>query len=301
MYSFLKPSVLPDPVPANLPLIPRIIWQTCKDKNKIPPQLFECVEKLRAMNPSWEHRFFDDQSQLVALQKVCSDRFLKAYERIEPKYGAARADLFRYVMVFLHGGAYMDLKSGTTRPLDEILRPDDAFIISQWDNGPDGMFPGIGTRKPLEDIPGGEYEQWFVIAQPGHPFLAAVIEQVLDNVDRYNPFTSGYAGERVLNVTGPNAYTRVIWKLEHDYPNRRICAWPEGLRYTMLEALDTHQALVKGHYSNLSLPFLTNSGLTGWARLRYEGLEILFWMASKIRQMNYWRLTRRRAKKATDA
>lgn len=281
MYSFLKPGVVPDSVPANLPLIPRIIWQTCEDKNAIHPRLLDCVEALQTTNPSWQHRLYDNAGRFEALKEVCSDRLLQAYSRINPKYGAARADLFRYVMVFLHGGVYMDLKSGTTRPLDDILRPDDAFLISQWDNGPDGMFPGIGMRESLKDVPGGEYQQWFVIAQPGHPFLSAVIEEVLENVDRYNPLFLGHAGERVLNLTGPNAYTRAIRKIENDHPHRRICAWNEGLRYTMLEGLQTHQTLDKAHYSNLLLPLLTNTGLTGWARLRYDFLGALTWSDRK--------------------
>lgn len=297
MPSFLKTGVTPDLIPSQEPFIPRIIWQTSKDKTKILSELFDCIEKLKAMNPTWDHRLFDDASQLAMLQEVCSDRFLKAYARIQPRYGAARADLFRYVAVYLHGGAYLDLKSGTTRSLEEILKPDDHFVISQWDNGPDGMFPGVGTRKTLK-VPGGEYEQWFVIAEPGHPFLAAIIEKALDNIENYNPFVFGHGGKGVLNVMGPNHYTLTIRSLEKFHPNRHICAWAEGLRYTMFDDLNAHQKLDKGHYGNILLAPVTSTGLTGAAWFRFIVLETLFWPFSALRRLNNKRLKRHYARKA---
>jgi inositol phosphorylceramide mannosyltransferase catalytic subunit len=296
MPSFLKPSVSPDRAPSSPPFIPRILWQTSKNMHQIPAELAACIGMLTAMNPTWEHRLYDDDSQILALTAVCSERFMKAYSRIQPKYGAARADLFRYVMIYLHGGVYMDLKSGTTRPLEEILRPDDRFIISQWDNGPDGMFPTIGTRKTL-NVPGGEYEQWFVIAEPGHPFLEAVLERALENIEKFNPFVFGYGGKGVLNVMGPNLYTLAIRSIESSFPNRRICAWKEGLRYTMLDNLNAHQKLDKNHYGNALLSPVTSFGLTGFSLLRFKVLEALYVPIKLFRGWNNKRLEARRERK----
>lgn len=296
LEAVFKAGIVPDAAAQIAPFVPRVIWQTCKDRSALAPALANCVAQLQAMNPNWQHRLFDDESQDAALSAVCSDRFMAAYRRIEPRYGAARADLFRYVMIYLHGGIYMDLKSGTLRPLDQILHDDDRFIISQWDNGPDGLFPGVGTRKTLRDVPGGEYEQWFVCAAPGHPFLAEVLETVLRNIESYNPFVFGHAGKGVLNVMGPNVYTRSIRKLEDKHLHRRICAWTEGLRYTVLEGLKTHQALDKGHYSHVSLAPVTAKGLTGWPLLRYQLLETLYLPMVGLRGVNNARLEKRRAK-----
>ena len=297
MYSFLKPGVLPDPLPAKAPFIPRIIWQTTRDRHAIKPQLAQCIQTVKDMNPDWEHRQFDDQLQYEFLSRVCSDRFMAVYDRVQPKYGAAKADLFRYVAVFLYGGAYMDLKSGTTRPLDEILRPDDHFIISQWDNGPDGAFPGLGLNKDLKHIPGGEYEQWFVIASPGHPFLAAIIEQAMANAENYNPFRFGHGGKGVLNVFGPNVYTLSIRALEAKHPHRKICAWHEGLKYTLLEDLHAHQRIDSGHYNRVYLPPVTPKNLSPLKAFMFNLNEILYWPISKLRSLNHARLRRRAIRK----
>lgn len=298
MYSFLKSGVKPDSVPANEPFIPRKIWQTTKDRHNVSPELAGCVETLKSMNPEWAHQLFDDEAQRTFLESVCSDRFMRAYDRIQPSHGAARADMFRYVIAFLHGGAYMDLKAGTTRPLEEILRPDDRFILSQWDNGPDGLFPGIGERRELRDIQGGEFEQWFTIAVPGHPFLAEVLERVLDNVESYDPFEVGHGGVGILNVYGPNAYTRAIHRIRGQHPHRMICAWHEGLRYTQFECLEAHRNFDKFHYHRVELAPVTSVGLTGPARVRYYWREALAAPYFALRKLNRARLRRHRARKA---
>lgn len=297
MVSFLKTGIVPDRIAEGQPRIPRKLWQTTRDRQALRPELRQCVEKLKATNPTWEHRLFDDATQLEFLRSVCSERFLRAYGRINPRYGAARADLFRYVVVYLRGGAYLDLKSGTTRPLDSILRPDDRFIISQWDNGPDGLFSGVGINRTLRDVPGGEYEQWFVIAEPGHPYLAAVLEQVLENIERYRAHRFGHGGKGILNVMGPYAYTRAIRSVETPGAHRRISSWREGLRYTMFDSLHTHQAIDSGHYGRRMRPPLTAAGLTGGDWLGYWASEVLYLPVSWIRGLNYARLNRRRFRK----
>ncbi len=293
--TFLKPGTRPDPVPVEPPFIPRILWQTTRDRHRIPPKLAACMDRLKATNPGWEHRLFDDESQLAFLRGVCSDRFLQAYARIQRRYGAARADLFRYVAVYMHGGAYLDLKSGTTRPLDDILRPDDRYILSQWDNGPDGMFPGVGAHRKHRDVPGSEYEQWFIIAAPGHPYLAAVLEHVLDNMDRYNPFTASNGGKAVLEMMGPIAYTRAIHRIRMQHPHRMISAWTDGVRYTMFGDLEAHRSLDAMHYLRGETPVLGHTGLTGTGQWRYRMLAAAYRPVATLRAWNVRRLARLRA------
>ena len=294
-YSFLKSDVLPDQLPLPLRSIPRKIWQTCKDTNSIKPDLLHCISALKEMNPNWEYTLFDDVSQYQFLKSVCSNRFLKAYERIHPLFGAARADLFRYLIVFLHGGAYFDLKSGVIRPLDDILRKDDSFIISQWDNGPGGRFPGGGIKPPLKNIPGGEYEQWNLISTPGHPFLAVVIERVMLNIENYSALKFGHGSKGTLNVFGPNAFTLAIHSVLDKFSHRKIISWREGVRYTMLEGV-THYELDPLHYSRHQIAPVTSHGLLGWSKTRYCLAEFAIWPISRLRIINYRRLQKRRLK-----
>ena len=295
MHAFLKNGVMEALTLSSTTCIPRIIWQTAKDKNKIPLDLLNCVNKIKDMNQNWEHRLFDDGLQLAKLQEVCNDRFMRAYKRIEPRYGAARADLFRYVMIYLYGGAYFDLKSGTSRPLDDILRPDDEFLISQWDNSSKGLFPGVGFRKSIKDIPGGEYQQWFIIARPGHPFLAAAIERALLNIETYNPYMHGYGGDAVLRLVGPDVYTRGIRDLEERCAHRFVNSWKDGLIYSMLPSAQSHKDLDPNHYGSVDLLPLTSVGLSVLPMLRFEFLKFLHFPVRLFRRWNKRRLLHRRA------
>lgn len=300
-YSFLKAGLGPNDVPKEGAVrIPRLIWQTVRDMHALDPEIQTCVHRLRTLNLAWKHQLFDDRSQLEFLQSVCSDRFMRAYHRIAPEYGAARADLFRYVAIFLHGGAYFDIKSGTSRPLDEILHDDDEFLLSQWDNGSAGKFPGAGFSRALADIPGGEFEQWFIVARPGHPYLAAVLEQVIENIETYSPYRFGHGAKGVLNLCGPNAYTRTIHRNLGKGRYRKVVSWPEGIRYTMLGDLNTHKRLDKNYYGRAISAPVTDHGLEGWQRARYWLLEGSYWPYSRLRWLNHRRLYRRKIRNKGD-
>jgi hypothetical protein len=299
MNSFLRGGVYPDSMPSNGVLIPRKIYQTTKDINLVPKQLLNCINKLKSINQNWNHTLFDDRSQYEYIRSVGSERFIRAYDRIQKLHGASRADLFRYLIIFLHGGVYLDVKSGTSRPLDSILQKNDTFIISQWDNSPTGRFPGAGFWPELKNIPGGEYEQWNVIATPGHPFLAAVIENVINKIENYNALKFGHGPKSVLRVTGPWVYTLTIHPMVEFFPHRKVISYKEGLNYTMLDSADHMPAHVKLdalHYSKYMAAPVTPVGLTGWGKIKYFFGEMVIWPVSKIRYFNHQRIIKKREK-----
>ena len=56
----------------------------------------------------------------------------------------ARADFFRYLLVYQLGGVYLDIKSSLDKPLKDVLRAEDQFILTHWDNRPGEQYEGIG-------------------------------------------------------------------------------------------------------------------------------------------------------------
>jgi hypothetical protein len=190
---------------------------------------------------------------------------LAVFDRIRPEYGAARADVFRYLLLYKRGGVYLDIKSGLTRPLDEILLPDDQALLSQWDT------QGIAGRArfgkhPEINLPGGELQQWQIISAAGHPFLRAVIEDVLNNIASYNPWRHGTGGEGVYRVTGPIAYTKAIVPLMSQNPHRLVIDTEAGLIYSAIKS--SHKKLFKGHYLRRTDSIIKQRGialLSGWS------------------------------------
>ncbi len=188
---------------------------------------------------------------------------LRYYNSIDPAYGAARADLFRYLLIYKCGGVYLDIKSGLEQPLDEIIEPDDTYILSRW-GGDDPKFRGWGFHPELfEDYGVGEFQQWHVIAAPGHPFLRAAIQRVLANIGMYIPAFHGVGAEGVIRTTGPVAYTRAIMPLLPAFPHRLVEAHSElGLVYSTLEDQRGHFTLFPRHYHNQTVPVVR----PGWSR-----------------------------------
>lgn len=235
--------------------IPKIIHQTFPGRS-LPREIRESFENIRGLNPTWDWRLYDDDDIIDFIKSNYAPTFLRYYERINPLYGAARADLFRYLMMYKCGGVYLDAKSTLTKPLDASLRPDDRYLLSHWRNGKGQEFQGTGLHRELRNIPGGEFQQWHIVAAPGHPFLAAVIEKVLRNIDRYNPGLHDVGRRGVLRLTGPIAYTRSISPIAHRHAHRFVDSQIElGFRYSVFER-ETHHAIFPHHYTHQTSPIV---------------------------------------------
>ena len=81
------------------------------------------VAQLRINFLGWDYRFYSDQDMSDYIGEHCCDEENNAYNRLNPRYGPARADFFRYVIMRDHGGIYLDLKSGISKPINEVLQP----------------------------------------------------------------------------------------------------------------------------------------------------------------------------------
>ena len=77
------------------------------------------IDFLIRMNGSWEYRMFDDRECGEFIRNAYGAEMLKLYMSINPAYGAARADLFRYLLIYHYGGVYLDLKSTCTKPFEQ--------------------------------------------------------------------------------------------------------------------------------------------------------------------------------------
>ncbi|HVZ44715.1 MAG TPA: glycosyltransferase [Ramlibacter sp.] len=238
-------------------MIPKIIHQTYASR-RMPAVLAANVEHIRATNPGWEHRFYDDEAAAAFIARHCGQKVLAAWRSIDPAYGAARADLFRYLLMYKVGGVYLDMKSSTALPLDSVLRADDALVLAHWPNRKGERFAGWG-HHPGVMLARGELQQWHVICAPGHPFLKAVVQEVLRNIASYDPARHGVGRLGVLRVTGPIAYTRAIVHCREPAPHRVIDTHEElGLVYSVVDhhGRGAHATLFERHYASQKHPIV---------------------------------------------
>ena len=253
--------------------IPRRIHQTYSTTTL--PDVFQQNQiRLRQSNPGWDYRLYDDTDADGYIGETYGPAILAYYRRINPRYGAARADLFRYLLMYREGGVYLDIKSTSTGPIGERLQPDDRYWLATWRNRVGEPHQNYGVWPDLRHLPAGEFQQWHIVTVAGHPFLRAVIGAVLNNIDRYHPCIHGVGRAGVIRVTGPVAYTRAIHPLLGRHSHRLVRGEDQlGLEYSVLAKL-AHTTYFKSHYLQLTEPLVALSGVKGAvARLYTAGVN----------------------------
>jgi hypothetical protein len=240
--------------------IPKVIYQVYTNP-ELTPVLEDNIRSIKALNPGWEHRLFGEADIEDYIRTAFGDAVLDYYYRIKPEYLVARIDLFKYLLMYKQGGVYLDIKSTTEKPLDEVLRADDIFLLSRWPVG-GSRYQGWGKHRKLKRIGGHEFQQWHIIAAPGHPFLRAVVEAIFDNIDRYNPVLHNTGKDGVVRLTGPIVYTLAIAPLLHRCRYRRVTSHEDlGLSYSVFEKRGgSHRTMFKVYYSKLKEPITTLPG-----------------------------------------
>ncbi|MEN6082506.1 glycosyltransferase family 32 protein [Chromobacterium piscinae] len=251
--------------------IPKLIHQIYAAPGDIPPDLQNNINSIKKTNPDWEHRLYDKNDIEKLILDIFGSAVLATWKRIDPAYGAARADLFRYLCLYHFGGVYLDIKSNISKPLNTLIRPDDSYLLAQWDHSEGSPHIGWGLHKELKHIPGGEYIQWFIACSPGHPFIKEVLLQVLSRINRYNPIFDKTGQPGVLRLTGPIAYSKAIQSVRDRYPHRHLIARKSlGFVYSIYDKTEQtyqHRNLFGKHYSQLPHPIVH---VTPWRQFLFQ-------------------------------
>ena len=156
--------------------IPLKIYQTWKTKD-LPEKMRENVDRLKLKNPDFEYHLFDDEDCRQFIQNNFEEDVLTAYDKIIP--GAYKADLWRYCILYINGGVYLDIKYSNVDDFNLIELTDKEYFV------PD-----------LKESGGGVYNA-FMICKPGNQILREAIRRVAKNAKEE------YYGESGFHPTGP--------------------------------------------------------------------------------------------------
>lgn len=261
-YDSIVPIVSFDPTGA----IEKNIHQTYH-KQELPSELADNVLSLKHKNPDYHYTLWDDKGIEVFIQNFYGAEILTYYKRINPAYGAARADFFRYLVVYMTGGVYLDIKSSLEYPLKDILQDSDLALLAHWDNWEGSKHEGYGLKHcHIKGLERGEFIQWALVFKAGHPILRKVIIGLLESIDSYDPIITGVGQSGVLNTTGPILYTKVLYDALKDKKVNslyRLVELPEvGLVYSIYESLNLgvdHKSTVKNNYTSLLSPVVKSA------------------------------------------
>ena len=163
-------------------IIPLKIFQTWYTK-ELPPKMRERVEKLKLTHPRFEHYLYDDNDCREFIKNNYNSDVLNAYDRLIP--GAYKADLWRYCVLYIHGGIYMDIKLSCINGFRLIELTEHNHLVKD---------------RPL---PLSIYNA-LMVSQKGDILLWRAIQRIVMNVN------NKYYGGSPLDPTGPILLGKII-------------------------------------------------------------------------------------------
>lgn len=163
-------------------MIPKIIYQTWKTK-LLHEKLYIIRDHIQKLNPTYQIILYDDDDMDTFIKKHFDDFTYKCYKQLN--VGAAKADFWRYCILYINGGVYLDMDATIIRPLDELIEDDEQCIITREGNL-------------------GAFNNWIMIFEKRHPILLNCIKKCCYNIT--NKTTNN-----VCMLTGPHGpFTNAI-------------------------------------------------------------------------------------------
>lgn len=186
-------------------MIPRRIIVTYISRSTLRPLLAHCVRRMEELHPGWEVMFFSDRDceDFVRRQGAGHADLYHWYRR-----PVQRADFFRMLAVHALGGFYLDADVLLSRPLDDLCSHAAVFPWEQdmAQHEFDRRFPAH-TRRGEKRMMVGQYA---FAAKKGHPFIAAILEEMLARTGSFEADRCSDAA--VLHSTGPDLVTTCYYR-----------------------------------------------------------------------------------------
>ena len=180
--------------PKNTHKVPKILWQT-NYTNKVSLPVYLNYLFNRLMSLDYEYHYVGDDDVLEYLEKNSSKETFNAYKKLTN--GAAKADLWRLVVLYNEGGVYLDMDAHFVWPLSKIVKPeyDELFVT---------------TKKHISN--------YFLAVQKGNAIIKDTIDLVVNNIQTDN------IGSGVYSLTGPGALNEALGDREVNHKlYRYIC------------------------------------------------------------------------------
>jgi len=151
----------------KLQKIPRNIFQTWETKD-ISDNFRIITQSWIQNNPNYGYFLYDNNDCEQFIKKNFDERVYNTYCRIIP--GAFKADLWRYCILFIYGGVYVDIDTICLGNIDAFLNEDIEFMTPIDLNN----CPNIGTHNLFN---------CFIASIPKHPILLNCINRIVNNVE----------------------------------------------------------------------------------------------------------------------
>lgn len=201
-------------------IIPNNVFQTYKTL-EVDLNTHAKIDKFRQTNPSFNFHFHDDLA--MDMYMAANWRHRKIFEIYKNvRFGAAKADIWRYCILHQYGGIYLDFDSSISFPLNSIPNEANELIshesnklrdIISVDYTPDYLYlSSVINRDPNNILFSNTALQWLLMFKQGHPVLLNTIELIEKNADFFLNTHFNSVHKAVCNFTGPVIYTVALHK-----------------------------------------------------------------------------------------
>ena len=145
-------------------MIPKLIHQTYKQDDNLPPVYVRCQAKILEMHPGWKYKFWTDEAMYAEVAENFPE-LLAAFMRLPRKI--LQIDVFRYCLMWRYGGLYADLDYVFRKPFDLL----DKELV-------------LPTSRTNAGIP-VRFGNCIFASRPGHPFWKLLIDDIIKNESRF--------------------------------------------------------------------------------------------------------------------
>ena len=162
--------------------IPMVVWMTMKN-----PSNTSILHK-RTLHNNADCTFQilnDDQMDKFMLTYFPNTSILWAYNVINSKLMAAKADIWRIAALWLNGGVYIDADSSIRVRFSTIAKLTDRFIFGTEKNDYGQCYdPSYRLNHTNSAIfaKRGQVINWLLLSVPKHPFLTQTLYNIVDTV-----------------------------------------------------------------------------------------------------------------------
>jgi mannosyltransferase OCH1-like enzyme len=176
--NFILNDVYNSVIPLNL--------YTCWHTNELPSLMCENYNLLLQNNPEFNHCIYDENMCRNFLIENFDKTVIESYDKLIPC--AFKADLWRYCVLYVNGGIYIDIKYQCTNNFKLIALTEKEHWVLDVDKN--GIYNAL------------------IVCKSGNKILLNAINQIVKNVK------TNFYGNNSLDITGPRLLANFFTKEE---------------------------------------------------------------------------------------
>jgi len=198
---------LPDQVIESSPSrIPKNVFQTC-EKNLFGKSHINELRKFRSLNPMFSFYIYDGiKRDNYMSENWQHHRIFEIYSKV--KFGVMKTDIFRYCVLYDHGGFYFDINKSILVPLLNFYDDSSEAVIAF--EGNDNIIEPDSELFELLDFPNKLVVNWGIGFAKGHPLPMQMIDGICDSYPLYKNRVFDSAKAAILSFCGPGKWCKTV-------------------------------------------------------------------------------------------